>query len=137
MRRELNVAEAGEGLLVGPVEEAEGVVELEGDLGAELALEGREGRGGPGGRSRGEGGGGGDKEECAAEEEEDWSKVSVLFRSKQKQTSTQHSLPHSSPLPSCCRPCSYMGANVSFWGNPRNPSHSEEKKCFVYEYLVL
>ena len=41
---ELDVAEAGKGLLVGPVEEAEGVVELEGDLGAELALEGREGR---------------------------------------------------------------------------------------------
>merc|ERR1712085_150120 len=58
---ELDVAEAGEGLLISPVEEAEGVVELEGDLGAELALEGREGRGGPGGRTRGEGDGGGDE----------------------------------------------------------------------------
>ena len=58
---ELDVAETGEGLLVGPVKEAEGVVELEGDLGAEIVLEGREGRGGPGGRSRGEGGGGGDE----------------------------------------------------------------------------
>jgi hypothetical protein len=98
---ELDVAEAVEGLLVGPVEEAEGIVELEGGLGAELALEGREGRGGPGGRSRGEGGGGGDEEECAAEEEEEWSKVSFSFRSKQKQISTQHSPPHSSPRPSC------------------------------------
>ena len=85
---ELDVAEAGKGLLVGPVEEAEGVVELEGNLDAELALEGRAGRGGPGGWSRGEDGDGGDKEECAAEEEEEWSKVSFLFRSKQKHIST-------------------------------------------------
>ena len=35
---ELDVAEANEGLLIVPVKEAEGVVELEGDLGAELAL---------------------------------------------------------------------------------------------------
>jgi hypothetical protein len=42
-----------------------------------------------------------EKEECAAEEEEEWSKVSCLFRSKQKQISTQHSPPHSSPRPSC------------------------------------
>ena len=38
---ELDVAEAVKGLLVGPVEEAERVVEPEGGLCAELALEGR------------------------------------------------------------------------------------------------
>ena len=42
-----------------------------------------------------------EKEGCAAEEEEEWSKVSFLFRSKQKQISTQHSPPDSSPRPSC------------------------------------
>ena len=42
-----------------------------------------------------------EKEECAAEEEEEWSKVSFLFRSKQKHISTQYSPPHSSPRPSC------------------------------------
>ena len=50
---ELDVEEAVEGLLVGPVEEAEEAVEPEGGLGAELALKGREGRGGQDGRGRG------------------------------------------------------------------------------------
>ena len=47
---ELDIAEAVNGLLVDPAEEAEGVVDPEGGLGAELALKGQ-----------GEGSGGGDK----------------------------------------------------------------------------
>ena len=42
-----------------------------------------------------------EKEEYVAKEEEEWSKVSFLFRSKQKQISTQHLPPHSSPHLSC------------------------------------
>jgi hypothetical protein len=57
---ELNVTEAVECLLVGAVEEAEGIVETEGGLGAELGFEGVERRGGLGHGGGGEGGGGGD-----------------------------------------------------------------------------
>ncbi|KAL7546552.1 hypothetical protein ACHAWF_009881 [Thalassiosira exigua] len=57
---DLNVTEAVESLLVGIVKEAEGIVEAERGLGAELALEGVEGGGGLAGGGRGEGGGRGD-----------------------------------------------------------------------------
>ena len=57
---DLYVPEAVEPLLVGVVEEAEGIEEAEGRLGAELGLEGVEGRGGLGRGGRGERGGGTD-----------------------------------------------------------------------------
>ena len=57
---DLDVPEAVEPLLVGVVEEAEGIEEAEGGLGAELGFEGAEGRGGLGDGGRGEGGGGTD-----------------------------------------------------------------------------
>merc|ERR1719282_37181 len=58
---ELDEAEAVEPLLIGVVEHAERVVEAERVLGAELALEGGEGRGRPGRGGRDEGGGGADE----------------------------------------------------------------------------
>jgi len=58
---DLDVPEAVEPLLVGVVEQAEGIEEPEGGLGAELGFEGAQGRGGGlGGGGRGEGGGGTD-----------------------------------------------------------------------------
>ncbi|KAL7533946.1 hypothetical protein ACHAWF_004671, partial [Thalassiosira exigua] len=54
---DLDVTEAVESLLVGLVEEAEGIEETDRGLDAELALEGVEGGGGLAGLGRGEGGG--------------------------------------------------------------------------------
>uniref|UniRef100_A0A7S4JCC4 Uncharacterized protein n=1 Tax=Odontella aurita TaxID=265563 RepID=A0A7S4JCC4_9STRA len=59
---DLNVPEALELLLRSIVEEAKGIVEAEGLLGADLALEGVEGGGGLADLGRGEGGGGAGKE---------------------------------------------------------------------------
>ncbi len=57
---ELDVTEAVKSLLVGAIEEAEGIVETEGGLGAKLGFEGIQRRGGLGHGGGGEGGGGGD-----------------------------------------------------------------------------
>ncbi len=54
---DLNVSKAVEALLVGTIEQAEGVEESKGGLGTELVLEGREGGGGLANLSGGEGSG--------------------------------------------------------------------------------
>jgi len=60
---DLHVTEAVESLLVGTIEQAEGVEEPEGALGADLTLEGLEIGGGLAGLGGGEGGGRADKSE--------------------------------------------------------------------------
>jgi len=58
---DLDVSEAVEALLVGTIEQAEGVEEAKRGLGTELVLEGVKGGGGLAGLGRGEGGGGSHK----------------------------------------------------------------------------
>merc|ERR1719390_526534 len=76
---DLDVTEAVEALLVGTVEEAEGVEETEGGLDAELTLEGggvSDGGGGTAGLGGGEGGGGADEGSDGSKLEHDyWMKL--------------------------------------------------------------